>query len=263
VSAIAGLRDGATLAVRAAMIRIVIAVLLLGGVARADDELDARWEQARLLEKNQQYVEALKELDAAYAIRQPPLLLYDLARIHQLLGHAKEALTYYERYLAADFTLPPERRAELWAQITELRRLTAPPPTATVSLPPGMQLAPVKLELHHDRGLMGGGLTLLLTGYAAAFVTGATLAGLSANDSYDRSLYYGSGTLLIPVAGPFISALVYPQAVWSLPWVLIDGTAQVAGLVMTIIGSKRTHKVPVIAPMATAGGGGFAVSGRF
>jgi hypothetical protein len=75
--------------------------------------------------------------------------------------------------------------------------------------------------------------------------------------------------LLIPILGPFVSAGVYRDAAWSLPWAFVDGATQVAGLAMLIAGVKDRHKVPVlvagvkIAPYASPAGGGLVASGRF
>jgi hypothetical protein len=77
--------------------------------------------------------------------------------------------------------------------------------------------------------------------------------------------------LLIPIAGPFISGLMMPSVYWTVPWILVDGAAQVAGLAMAIVGATHKKRVAVIGmddrlritPYATADGGGISAIGRF
>jgi len=244
-----------------------LALLLASGTARADDEFDAHYEQARVFEKNEQLLDAVKELQAAYALRQPPILLYDLGRLEQRLGHPRQALDYYGRFLATG-AASGELSSQVSAQVKELHRVVAATELRLPVLPSDVRLVPVRLETHHDRGLVGGGLTLLITGYTAALITGSVFLGI-VNPTYDKALYDASGTLLIPVLGPFVSGFMYLQSFWAAPWMIVDGAAQVAGLALTIVGFRRTHKVPVftdqlgLAPYSTATGGGLVLRGRF
>jgi tetratricopeptide (TPR) repeat protein len=45
---------------------------------------------------------AIKLLDEAYALDPQPVLVYNMARAHEGLGHVDEAIALYERYLAED-----------------------------------------------------------------------------------------------------------------------------------------------------------------
>jgi hypothetical protein len=259
---------------------IVLALFALLGAAtaRAQDPFADHYERASALYAGEAYADALKEYEAAYALRQPTRLLFDLARTHRKLGNARNALAYYQKFLAAEPEPEPAMRAEADAACAQLAQLVPPPPAQVpapaLTLPPGYVLQPVKLELRHDRGLIGGGIGLLTAGYAAALITGSIFASFGNNGSGYSSdskgdLAAAGGTLIIPVAGPLISAFLYRDVVWSVPWALIDGGAQVAGLAMIIAGARVTKKVPVfsdrlrLAPYATNGGGGLLASGRF
>jgi hypothetical protein len=258
------------------MKRIVaaLAVLTVSSLAHADgDSFSEHYDQAIRLMECDQFNDALKELNAAYAVRQLPKVLFQLGTVERRLGHAREALTYFERYLAADETPEPPVRAEAERAIIQLKQLvtfTSPPVPQTQLTQPELKL-PIHYEVHHDRGLIGGGIGLLAASYAAALITGSIFASISSNN-YDGgnngSMQAAGGTLIIPVVGPFISALVYREAAWSVPWAMADGVAQVAGLAMIIAGARIKHKVPVlgnlhIAPYASAGGGGLVAVGRF
>jgi hypothetical protein len=134
-------------------------------------------------------------------------------------------------------------------------------------MPAGVQLMPVRFEERRNRGLIGGGIALLGIGYLPALITGAMIGtfetGRSRSDP-DGDIAAASWVLLLPVAGPFISGLVYRGAFWALPWILVDGAAQVSGLALLVVGAMRREKVPVfIAPMAVAGGTGLALAGDF
>lgn len=62
--------------------------------------------------------EAVKLLDEAYGLRPEPVLLYNLARAHETLGHLEQALDCYRRYLEAD--PKAEGKGAITARITAL-----------------------------------------------------------------------------------------------------------------------------------------------
>jgi tetratricopeptide (TPR) repeat protein len=258
-------------------IRWLVAIaLFIAAPARAQDAFSDHYQRGEALAANEQYVEAARELEAAFAIRQPPRLLYELAQVYRKLGNAPRALDYYRRFLIAEPQIGPEARQEMQQEMVRLQQLAPPPapppqPAGTLQLPPDIRLAPVRIELRSHRGLIAGGSSLLATSYAAALIAGSMFAALASpyDSSTNGNLQAAGGTLLIPVLGPFIGALVFRTPYWSLPWVLVDGAAQVAGLAMIIVGARKKHKVPVfvdntmVMPFATASGGGLVASGRF
>lgn len=256
-------------------------VLLLVSPALAQDAFSDHYGRAVQLSEADQHLEALKAFEAAWAVRQLPKLLLMIARTHQRLGHAREALDHYQRYLVAERTIEPELRAEIDRDMAHLRTIVEParpaPPTPPAPGPrlglggtDGVHLVPVRYVLRADRGLIGGGAALLASGYVAATIAGSLFLtiGDSSNDS-SGSLSTAGGVLLIPVLGPFISAFIYRNPTWALNWTLVDGAAQVAGLAMIIAGARSKHKVPVFSeklkmlPYASSQGGGLTVTGRF
>lgn len=101
-------------------------LLLLAGrpdIARARGEPDrftAHYQRAANLYTSQRYREALRELEAAYALQPFPRLLYNLGQVHRKLNHTQQALSYYELYLRTEPGLQPARRAEVEAYIAQL-----------------------------------------------------------------------------------------------------------------------------------------------
>jgi hypothetical protein len=262
------------------MIALVFALafVLLPARARADDEFQTHYANAETLTAAEDYAGALKELAAAYQLKQPPRLLYEMARAHQKLGDGKQALELYRKYLVAEANPDPMVKADVDAQLKLLAALEPPPAPPViiqrVESPPLERMPPFHYEVHHDRGLMAAGISLLATGYGAAVISGAIFASIGAPASGDGSdpagnLAAAGGTLIIPVVGPLISSLVYRSTFWSVPWSLVDGAAQVAGLAMIIAGARVHKRVPVftdrlfLSPYASAGGGGILASGRF
>ena len=125
-----------------------------------------------------------------------------------------------------------------------------------------------------NRGLIAGGATLMSLGYIAAIVAGSVVIEDNQATVFgrDTSLERASGgVLFIPVLGPFVSSLIYREPIWSLNWSLVDGMAQVGGLVMMTLGIVSNRKLP--APLAglqlaprrtpTGTGSGLALSGSF
>ncbi len=132
-----------------------LTLALLAGSAREAraDEYQNRVGRAALLAADDQHREALAELEAAYALRQSPALLFDIARAHQHLGDTRAALDGYERFLtAAGAGADSAKRAEAEAELVRLRP---------------------RYERKPSRGLMAGGAVLFGAGYVGAVVTGS------------------------------------------------------------------------------------------
>jgi len=82
------------------------------------------------------YLEAAKEYEAAYEIKDDPALLYNIAQAYRLGGNVNEALRSYRSFLRRLPDAP--NRAEVEAKILELQKLssaqakaTSAPPTTT------------------------------------------------------------------------------------------------------------------------------------
>ena len=54
------------------------------------------------------------------------------------------------------------------------------------------------------------------------------------------------GTLLVPIAGPFVSGVLSASYQWAAPWILIDGAAQIAGLAMLVSGARSVPDLSLI-----------------
>ena len=114
-----------------------VAVLLAGLAARAEDPRETarrHFDAGKLAFDAGRFEEALAEFDEAYALAPYPQLLYNRARCHAQLGHARRALDDYERYLAVN---PGDTEAR--ARAEELRAAAAaepPLPPPTVARPP-------------------------------------------------------------------------------------------------------------------------------
>src|SRR5258706_8145135 len=182
--------------------------------ARADElSFDDHLRRAAALAADEQYRESVRELEAAYALRQSPRVLYELGRAYARLGEAQPAIAAYERFLAAEPALEEPMRARVERAIAELRgRPAAVVPALRFDLPGDVRLAPIRMELQSNHGLVAGGVSLLATSYAAAMIGGSVFAAFGASEfggSDDRgNLAVAGGMLIIPVVGPFVSSLV-------------------------------------------------------
>lgn len=245
---------------------------------------------AKALFASQQYREALAELQAAYALRQEAGLLLEQGRVFTKLGQIADALDAYSRYLAAEPNAPADARTEATHEIARLSAWLVPPTGAaprpllpSLRLPSpgldtsGFQMMPVRYEQRRYTGTIAGGIVLLSVGYLPALICGP-IWGSMGPYSYRSSSSLQSAvgwSLMLPVAGPFLSALLSAGdtrnfgPAWALPWALVDGMMQVSGLVMIIAGARNKRQVPVILenvkvlPYSQPGGGGVAVVGRF
>lgn len=257
---------------------------LLGSAASAQaepavspDPYQAHAARAEQLFRSEQYIEAIKEMEAAYSLRQVPQWLFALGQAHQRLGHASEARLHYQRYLVSSgLGGDSEQRREASQRLEELNRLLGvPEPQQPVA--PSFSPLPYRVEVRpHHRGMLAAGWSMLAVGYAAAFATGTAFAVIEGGSRSSSSLGSAGGTLLIPVAGPVVSSAVAYNSIlyWGLPWLLIDLPLQVCGLALIIKGYTTPQKVVVpntnldsgavsFTPYLSPGGGGLSAAGRF
>lgn len=247
----------------------VLATLVDPAAAQADEYHDHLARAGELVRVNH-LRDALKEYQDAYAIEQPPGLLLAMARLHMQLGDGPEALDSYRRFQLAEPNPEPAILQETEAALARLTLRYEPRPVAT----PGDSVARLEALLlartgnsESDRlrsrntSLMVGGSVLFGLGYAAAFLTGSLTLGLGGchGDSYGYPYYTSTSNapcvaanslLLVPIAGPVIGGLVQPSAGWTIPWVFVDGAAQIGGLAMMIMAAKSNHALSQKHPMA-------------
>ena len=106
----------------------VLVGALLAAVARPSHADPARefrqhYEAALRLYDGGQFEGAIKEFQAAYALKQLPRLLLNIGQAHRKLGHARDALGFYEFYLRVEPNPKPEIKAELTTYIAQTRML--------------------------------------------------------------------------------------------------------------------------------------------
>jgi tetratricopeptide (TPR) repeat protein len=121
---------------------LAIHVMLAPGAATADDgdELKARTHFAA-----GEYKQALDIYARLYAETMHPTYLRNIARCHQNLGNADQAISSFREYLRKARDLTPDQRAEIEGYIAEMEQMkrakaSAPPPAA--SLPAAAEPAP-------------------------------------------------------------------------------------------------------------------------
>jgi tetratricopeptide (TPR) repeat protein len=118
-----------------------VLLLNLGNVQAAGDSFEHEYAAAMSLYEAGKYDDALRAFEAAYQVKQLPGLLFNMAQAHRKLGHAKEALSAYQRYLAASPSLDPSLRSKVESYISQMQALLGttpqvPTPEVEVEPPP-------------------------------------------------------------------------------------------------------------------------------
>lgn len=244
-------------------------------------------QRANELVAQEQLEAACAELAAAYARSHDPLLWLRIGRLRLRLQQPEAARTAMQRFLDESPAPHPALKAEAQRALRELAQHKplappAPPPPAAnsegaLSLYHDLRLVPIEFRPRRDSRLMKLGGGLLAGGYLSALAVSLGLAAyVGQPDAPSAAANY---TLLIPVLGPLVSAIVAPAtnergnarqllSSWSLPWALTSGLVQVAGFAVLIKGAVP-RRVPVLAaqvqllPYAAPGGGGVWAAGAF
>lgn len=120
----------------ATLAAMLFALALCPAAASADDRAAARGHFARAEAHYQasRFSEALAAYDAAYQASPLPEFLYNMAQCHRQLGHAAQAVTLYERFLAERPDAPNREVVE--GLIANLRPAPTEPPPPTAPPPP-------------------------------------------------------------------------------------------------------------------------------
>ncbi len=133
---------------------LALALALAAGRARADEEarFQRHYQPALSLYNNEEYEAAIREFQAAYAIRARPRLLFNIGQAYRHLGNAKEALRFFLMYQAMEPNQKPGLKAELEGYIEQMQEMMRqadrakqleeeqqPPPTQ----PPALAPAPI------------------------------------------------------------------------------------------------------------------------
>ena len=120
---------------RSALLCLVVG--LSGPTGAAADEFLEHYSRGLNLYKAEQYAQAISEFEAAYAHKQLPRSLFNIARSYLKLGKAQEALTYFKRYKELEPSPPPSIQSLLNEGVEQAEKLlaalskpAAAPPTA-------------------------------------------------------------------------------------------------------------------------------------
>jgi len=197
------------------------------------------------------YAGALTNLMAAYDKDPQPELLYAIAQVHVKLLQCKEAITYYEQFLA---TNPSEAAAKDTREAIDTCKAQLPPdppppPPEPVKAPPPPPPPPPSLPWYRDAigaGLVGGGL---IVAGAGVFVYVSARKDLDdAEDATDHGVY----TDLVDGA----------RSKRVLSVVLIGGGAALIGYgVARIVMRKATAETETQLSVAPTHGGGIVTWG--
>jgi hypothetical protein len=207
----------------------LVALLLVGGIAHAQDQeterVRALFKEGTKLYNLGRFGQALDKFQEAYLVRPDPVFLFNLGQCHRMMGHLKEEVYSYRRYLVETPNAP--NRSEVQRFIEEAEKVgreedaamraaathreeprSQGPPIGTVeivSTPPG---ATVRLE---DPGSAPVGKTPYRNG---TLMAGAHLAFLSLDGyaSVQKAFSVGQGETLrldltlVPPASAVVTA---------------------------------------------------------
>lgn len=115
-----------------------------------DRECDRHYLQARTLSTAGQFIDALDEYHAAYAIQPVPTLLFNIARLNHKLGRLKEAASAYEAYLRQDIGSDPALKEKAKEYLSQIPTQSEP----LVSSPQAVPIPPIAPAEHPEVQLM-------------------------------------------------------------------------------------------------------------
>lgn len=277
---------GGAIALGAAVLTGFVSGSAAAAAAADGQAAAAHLQRANELVGQEQLEAACAELAAAYASSPDPLLWLRIGRLRLRLKQPEAARAAMQRFLDESPAPHPALKAEAQRALRELAQQTPPPPAPPPSAGPSegplslyhdLRLVPIEFRPRRDPRLMKIGGGLLAGGYLPALAVSLGLAAFVGQpDAPSAAANY---TLLIPVIGPLVSAIVAPVvnehgnarpliSSWSLPWALTSGLVQVAGFAVLVKGAIP-RRVPVLAaqlqllPYAAPGGGGLWAGGTF
>ncbi len=171
---------------------LALALVLAAGTARAQSE-DPDEEIARKHFKSgsvfylaNDYGKALAEFETAARAHPAPALDFNIARCHDRLEHADQAIAYYRKYLASS---PPDA-AEIQARIEKLQpRATPEPPRVVPPTMPAMPIIPSPVENEAPQRSwklpIGLGVATLALGIVGASLLGSVVPDYDQLDGPD------------------------------------------------------------------------------
>lgn len=240
---------------------IAVALLLLAGHrAEAADAFAKRVTKAQNCYERKLFDCAINELEAAYLIRPMPALLLNIAHAYLDYGRPRDAIVYYDRYMAEEKNLAPEARADVekfkkQAEEKLVAMQGTPPPPPPIEKPVEKpeekppeekppEVTPPKVDTGSQPsaaakwapiGAMAIGGALLISGFACGGAAMSTAKTVVATDGTFNSELDAKGKSLSNAA---------------IALDVLGGVAIVGGLIPTII--RLTKKAPSTVEKATA-----------
>lgn len=104
---------------------LVLLVCAAATTARGDDAFKHHYESALSFYSSEDYESAIKEFQAAYAIKARPRLLFNIGQAYRNIGNAKQALHYYLLYQALESDPKPGLKSELEGYIAQMNSILA------------------------------------------------------------------------------------------------------------------------------------------
>lgn len=197
---------------------------------------------------------------------------YEECLAHQREGRVDAARACYLTFLPGALRDGGVTDGNVGTAIAQLQRF--PDPVAA------FPMSAKRFEDRTNPGLWGAGLALWLAAMVPPVVMGPLYAR---QNTEDKNIYY---TLMVPIVGPFISGIWLPLTRapgdsrnelvknYTVPWIVGDGITQLVGFTMLLAGAQKT-RVPLtptlaryidevhVSPVATGGGSGIGLVGRF
>ncbi|HEY2745656.1 MAG TPA: hypothetical protein VGL86_13570 [Polyangia bacterium] len=277
---------------------IVAALLVLGGVASADDA-DVRRQAREHFQKGTTAYElghfdvAVTEYEAAYSLVNEPSLLFNLGQAHRAAGHSETALRMFRMYLmkVPDTT----HRAEVEAKIAALTSAieqehkehpatapvpvetppTAPPPTApaetttTTTAPTPAPMTPtpsvsapadVTAPAGHARTFKIAGIVTAAAG--VGLVAAGIACGVLAKNAADS---ISSADANHQPYDPSKYSTYHNDLIASGVLIGVGAAAAVTGTVLAIIGVRRGHAAMAlqVTPQLSPAHAGLSATVRF
>ena len=99
-----------------------LSILAQPRVAQADN-FDRHYKRGLALYQQKDYAGAIEEMSAAYEERQLPRILLNIGQAYRKIGKAREALSFYERYLKAEPDAPATIQIEIQSYISQTKAL--------------------------------------------------------------------------------------------------------------------------------------------
>lgn len=110
------------------LLAVVFALAATGTPRGAQaDNFDRHYKRGLSLYQQKDYAGAIAEMSAAYEERQLPRILLNIGQAYRKMGKAREALTFYERWLKAEPDAPPNIQSEIKSYITQTQALLDAP----------------------------------------------------------------------------------------------------------------------------------------